>query len=58
MKILKIEGNFAENQFANILRLLDVLSNFSLTISETMSNYSLKAWYIRVTSRVAERIKT
>ena len=46
------------NQFDHILRLFNVLSNFPFTTSKTMGNYQLKAWYIRVAERVAERIKT
>ena len=41
------------NQFHNILRLFDVLPNFSLTTSETMGDYYLPTWYIPVASRVA-----
>ena len=39
------------------MRLFDILPNFPFTISETMCNYYLQAWYIRVASRVAERLK-
>ena len=46
------------NYFLNILRMLDVLPNFPLTTSEAMGNYYLQTWYIRVTSRVAERLNT
>ena len=46
------------NQFHNILRLFDVLPNFPFTTCETMGNYYLKRWYIRLFSRVAERFKT
>ena len=45
------------NPFNNILRLFDVLPNFPFTTSETMGDYYLQTWYIRVTSRVAERLK-
>ena len=48
----------AYNQFHNILRLLDVLSNFPFATSETMGDYYLKTWYLRVTPRVAKRLKT
>ena len=40
------------NQFHNILRLFDVLPNFSLTTSETVGDYYLPTWYIPVASRV------
>ena len=46
------------NYFHNIFRLLDVLPNFPFTTSETMGNYYLQTWGIRVVSRVAERLKT
>ena len=36
--------------FHKVLRLFDVLPNFPLTKSETMRDYYLKAWYIRVAS--------
>ena len=48
----------ANNRGHNILRLFDVLANFIFTISETKRDYYLQTWYIRVTSRVAEQIKT
>ena len=38
------------NQFHNILRLFDVLPNFPFTTSETMGDYYLSTWYIRVAS--------
>ena len=40
------------------MRLLDVLPHFPFTKSETMSDYSLKTWYMRVSSRVAKLLKT
>ena len=46
------------NYFHNILRLFDVLTNFPFTTSETMRDYYLQTWYIRVASRVAEQLKT
>ena len=46
------------NQFHNILRLFNILPNFAFTTSETMDNYYLQRWYIRVASRVAKRLKT
>ena len=42
------------NQFHNILRLLDVLPNIPFTTSETMGDYYLQTWYLRIT----ERLKT
>ena len=50
--------NSTYNEFHNILRLFVVLLNFSFNTSETMSNYYLQTWYIRVASRVAEQLKT
>ena len=38
-KNIKIKKLFADNQFHNILRLLDVLLNFPFTLSETMADY-------------------
>ena len=46
------------NQSQNILRLFDVLSNFTFTIIETMGDYYLKTLYLPVASRVAEQFKT
>ena len=46
------------NHFHNILKLFDVLPNLRFTVSEIMRDYYLQTWYIRVTSRVAERLKT
>ena len=42
----------------NILRLFDVLTNFPFTTSETMRDYYLQTWCIRVASRVAKRLGT
>ena len=49
--------NFIYNQF-HILRLSDVLPNFPFTTSETMGDYYLQTWYIRVALRVAGQLKT
>ena len=46
------------NHFHNILRLFDVLPNFSFTTGETMRDYYLETQYIRVAPRVVERLKT
>ena len=54
----KIHGVTTCNQFHNILRLFNVLTNVPLTTSETMGDYYLQTWYIRVASRVVERLKT
>ena len=40
------------------MRLFDVLPYFSFTTNETMEDYYLETWYIRVSSRAAERRKT
>ena len=45
------------NHIHNILRLYDVLGNFLSATSETMCNYALLKWYIRVASRVFKRLK-
>ena len=42
------------DDFHKILRLFDVLPNFHFTTSETMHDYYLYTWYIRVASPVAE----
>ena len=39
------------------MRLFDVLTNFPFTTSETVCDYYLQTWYIRVASRSAERLK-
>ena len=46
------------NQFHNTLRLFDVLPDFPFTTNETMCDYYLEIWYIRVALWVAERRKT
>ena len=46
------------NHFHDILRLFDVLPNFLFTISETMRNYYLYTWYMRVASCFAQPLKT
>ena len=64
VKILKLLNNFLKTvivlhvivscaevnlqSFSYILRLLDILPNFPFTTSETMGNYYLQTWYIRV----------
>ena len=53
---LLLEG--FSNHFHNILRLFDVLPNFSFPTTETMSDYYLWTWHIRVASRFAKRLKT
>ena len=58
LSILKFLIRNTYNQFHNILRLLDVLPNFLFTTSETMGHYYLETQYVRVASRVAERLKT
>ena len=35
----KQKENFGDNHFRNILRLFDVLTNFSFTTSKTICNY-------------------
>ena len=41
-----------------ILRLFDVLPNFSFTTSKMMRDYYLQTWYIPVASRVAKQLKS
>ena len=62
-----LERNFApsscseilrDNDFHNVLRLFDVLPNFLFTTSETMGDYYLQRWYIRVASLVVKQLKT
>ena len=38
-KDIKVEENFEDNHFHNILRLFDVFPNFPFTTSETMRDY-------------------
>ena len=45
------------NHFQNSLKLFDVLTSFPFTTSETMRDYYLYTWYIRVDSRVAKWLK-
>ena len=52
--IAKIYNN---KHFDNILRLFDVLPNFSFTASEAMRHYYLQTRDIRVASRVAEQLR-
>ena len=49
--------NIYNNHFQNILILFDVLPNFPFITGQTMYDYYLKTWYIRVGSRVAEQRK-
>ena len=44
------------NYFHNILRRLDVLTNFPFTASETIRDYYLETCYIPVSSRIADGI--
>ena len=44
----------SHNQFHNILRRFDVLPSFLFTKRETMRDYYLQIWYIRVASQVVE----
>ena len=45
---------FNVKRFSGLL----VLSNFSFITSETMGDYDLKIWYLRVTSPVVKQLKT
>ena len=58
MKKSEAKENWNDNQFHNFLRLFGVLPIFPFTTSETMCDYYLQTWYIRVASRVAEELKT
>ena len=42
----------SHNQFHNILKRFDVLPSFLFTKRETMRDYYLQIWYIRVASQV------
>ena len=46
------------NHFHNIFRPFDVLPNVLFTTKETMRDYYLETWYIRVALRVAKQLKT
>ena len=50
-------ASYVYNHGDNISRFFDVLLNFSFTTSEKMCDYYLQTWYIRVASRVVERLK-
>ena len=50
--------NSADNHFHNIVKPFNVLPITNFTKSETMSDYYLQTWYIRLASQVAERPKT
>ena len=58
IKSQKKKKKIADNHFHDILRLFDILPNFLYTISETMRNYYLYTWYIRVASCFAQPLKT
>ena len=51
-------AEFKHNHFHNILKLFNVLPNFPLITSETMSDYYLQTWCLRVASGVTEQLKT
>ena len=57
-KDINSKRKFADNHFHNISRLFDALPNFSFTTNETMDDYYLQTWYIRIASRVAKRLTT
>ena len=57
-KIQKAKENFGDNHFHNILRLFHVLPNFPFPNSQTIPNYYLQTWCMRVASRVVKRLKT
>ena len=44
----------AYNHFHNILKVFDVLPNFLFATSETMRDYYLQTWYIRVAKRLKD----
>ena len=44
--------------FHNILRLYDVLTNFTFTTNEITRDYYLQTWYVQVASRAVEALKT
>ena len=57
IKASKAKENFANNQFHNILRLVDVLPNFLFSTSGMMGEYYSQTWDIRVASRIAKQLK-
>ena len=57
IKTWNAKENFADNHFNIIFSICDVLPNFNFIASETMCNYSLQTWYIRVASWVAEDLR-
>ena len=54
---IKRKRKFAENHFLNNMKLMDVLTIIFFSIYFSC-NYYVQAWYIRVASLVAERLKT
>ena len=54
MKTSEAKENWSDNQFHNVLRHFGVLPIFPFTTSETMCDYYLQTWHIRVAPRVAE----
>ena len=56
-KWLMCQCFWAINNFPNILRLLDVLPNFPFITSETIHDCYVQTWYIRVASRVTDRLR-
>ena len=58
MSSLSLDLKKTPNHFHNIMRLFDILPNFPFAATETMRDYDLQTCYIRVASRVPERIKT
>ena len=56
-KDIKSKENCVNNHFHSNLRFFEVLPSFPFTTIETMRDYYLQTWYIRVASRVSERLK-
>ena len=46
-----------QDSYNHFHKAFDFFFNFLFTTSETMRDYYLKTWYIRVASRVAEQLK-
>ena len=64
--MIRIAISSSEKLYMNLMLLplsqyfetFDVLINFPFSTSETMRDYYLQTWYIRVALRVTERLKT
>ena len=57
IKTQKAIESFGDNHFNDIFRVFYVFRDFTFTACETMSDYYLQTWYVRVVSRLSERLQ-